>query len=878
MNGKRGGIGRALARLVIGILFVVATGLAGCKASLEPARELPAAAPTLVRQIVFPSGLRVVAERDATSPVVGIFLVVGAGSSKDPVGKEGLAHLVEHLAFRSRPFGRSSLRRLLERAYAADWNAQTTMDATLYSELGPASALEELLRLEGARMLAPVANVTPDAFALELHAVRGELAARNETGFSGDVLASLQRAVFPAGHPYARPSLGTEASLGSIQESDIASFIRAHYQPGNMTLAILGDIDLATIDRTLEGALPAELLHAPSSVHRMPIPAQASEPPAPPAPRLSHAIAPAAHPELWVAWSLPRAVDANVHLARMVADGAGMHFYANEDDIASMSSRLVPGAEASMLVLRVELRRGENLDKTLDRVLEMAKDGGGEDDDVFRRRKELALGQLFEGEDLVRRGKERALTTHFTQSPTTYGNGIDTLVRLEQGAFLGYVRKYLAPERARAVYVPAAPDGGIAAARPIGKYAVGDEDFGPLPIDEARLRELAPGLGASAYRRMSLPNGLDVIIGRHGGLPRVAVHFLLRGGYATAAQPATAYSALVLAFFAHPPSDESEVRPRGQVALDKTYFAFEGPAGRVGPMLAGMGHQVRDAKIDPRVRMALDGRRERESSELIEHRRFMRSLLAATNAHGLWPTDDELATSTHKAAQDWLDAVQVPNNGTLIVIGDMDPTEVERLVRTEFGGWASGSKTASVVPPGSRRGGLQVVASEETSARQSQVRLGCILPLATKASDLPRRDVVARLVEARLAEVVAAKSNALTDVVATAHVLRGGTSYLDVSTAVERDKLATTLAAMKEALRNLAEGPLDVNALAWAKLRAARARTLAYGTNGQVASAVMEVANLGFPLESLDLAARYIAETTAKDVQDDVRACMTEGF
>jgi zinc protease len=57
--------------------------------------------------------------------------VVGAGSSRDPRGKEGLAHLVEHLAFRAEVEPGLPMWRQLDRE-SAEWNAATTHDAAVY--------------------------------------------------------------------------------------------------------------------------------------------------------------------------------------------------------------------------------------------------------------------------------------------------------------------------------------------------------------------------------------------------------------------------------------------------------------------------------------------------------------------------------------------------------------------------------------------------------------------------------------------------------------------------------------------------------------------------------------------------------------------------
>ena len=49
----------------------------------------------------FPSGLRVMFQHDPSQPVVAITAVTDHGASSDPAGREGIAHLVEHLWFRS---------------------------------------------------------------------------------------------------------------------------------------------------------------------------------------------------------------------------------------------------------------------------------------------------------------------------------------------------------------------------------------------------------------------------------------------------------------------------------------------------------------------------------------------------------------------------------------------------------------------------------------------------------------------------------------------------------------------------------------------------------------------------------------------------------
>src|SRR4051812_23242685 len=67
-----------------------------------------------LRDFRLPSGMRIVIEEDRSNDRVVLVSVVGSGSAQDPMGKEGLAHLVEHLTFRARPNGRDRVWNLLE--------------------------------------------------------------------------------------------------------------------------------------------------------------------------------------------------------------------------------------------------------------------------------------------------------------------------------------------------------------------------------------------------------------------------------------------------------------------------------------------------------------------------------------------------------------------------------------------------------------------------------------------------------------------------------------------------------------------------------------------------------------------------------------------
>ena len=854
-----------------------------------------------VRQLTFPSGLRVVAERDARTKIAGLFLVVGAGSSSDPAGKEGLAHYVEHLAFRSRPFGKSSFRRLLERADAAEWDARTSFDATLYHEVGPASALPEMLRLEGARMVAPIANVTPEILAAELDVVRSELRASNESGFSGEMFGALQKAVFPPGHPYAHPVIGTNESLTSIQAGDIRDFVHAHYEPRNMTLAIVGDIDLATIEGVVRDALPPELLRARTFKPRESLAEPAPEPPNPSSRIASRSEASVASPEIWIGWSLPRAFDANIHLAQMMARDFDERLHGvQDDDIASTRTTLVPGKDASMLVCRVVLSRGHHPDKSLERVLDRAHLVWNEETNAsgarlyktaFESRKRWAIANMWlETEDLVAHGTARALTTHFSQNPSTYTRGVEKVMDLEEAPFVAYARKYFARERARAVFFTPAPGGAMNDARPIGAHAIGEEDSLPLRVDEDRLLGLAPPPGVGGYQQFTLPNGLDVIVGRREGAPSVSVALLVRGGWGDAASPAAARAAFTLGRSRDLRADAEDLGElaRGQLGQDKAVYDLDGGAGNVRRMIGILAESVRSRDVDKDDwKDFLDGQlshwRVEEQRPDVAAGRIFRATLFSGHPYARSWTADALESSSPKAAQNWIEATHRPDNSSLVIVGAIDSNEVAKVVRDEFSVWKPRANALSgprAYEPAqmSARSATKVLVTGRHDATQVRIQLGCIFLAARTAADDTRHEVTAKLVEDRLGEILGERVGVMPELRVNAYGLRGGTAYLDLQSALERGKLTLALKGLQEGLRNLGEAPPSDRDLAWAKLRAARARTTAYVTNHDVAYAILRTVNLGYPVASLDGAAKDIAAATAKDVAGDVRACTAGGL
>src|ERR1700733_4284636 len=120
-----------VARLVAGTCLALAGGCAPPPVHVQPKLEM-SDVHFQMNDLRFPSGLRVLLEEDHRSPSVSIVTLVGTGAADDPPGKAGLAHFVEHLAFRTKPDGTTTSRAALARAGAGALNAMTQHDSTIY--------------------------------------------------------------------------------------------------------------------------------------------------------------------------------------------------------------------------------------------------------------------------------------------------------------------------------------------------------------------------------------------------------------------------------------------------------------------------------------------------------------------------------------------------------------------------------------------------------------------------------------------------------------------------------------------------------------------------------------------------------------------------
>jgi predicted Zn-dependent peptidase len=289
-------------RTLVFLLFLTVVAAAQDVASFEKR--------TTVKTL--PNGLTVVILERSEAPVFSFFTHVDAGSVQDPMGKTGLAHMFEHMAFkgtdkigttdylaekvalakvevayanyiaeRDKRIRRDETKlkeleklwkdavaeaqkyvkpnefgEIVEREGGEGMNANTSDDETSYFYSFPSNRLELWAYLESERFLHPVMR----EFYKERDVVIEERRMRTDSNPIGRLFEQFINASFQA-HPYHRPTVGWMSDLNSFSATDAQKFFDEYYIPSNMVIAVVGDVKASETIALIEeyfGRLPTK--------------------------------------------------------------------------------------------------------------------------------------------------------------------------------------------------------------------------------------------------------------------------------------------------------------------------------------------------------------------------------------------------------------------------------------------------------------------------------------------------------------------------------------------------------------------------------------------------------------------------------------------
>jgi zinc protease len=241
---------RKTRRLTFAVLALAAPGLAA-------AAELKDIPYELFR---LKNGLTVIVHEDHSAPIATVNTWYHVGSGRERPGRTGFAHLFEHIMFEgSKNVPEGMFDRWLE-AVGGDNNGSTSNDRTNYYENVPSNAIEVPLFLESDRMGSLLDAMSPAKVDGQRDIVKNERRQSYENRPYGMAELALIEALYPKGHPYSWPVIGSMEDLSAASYEDVVEFFKRWYGPGNAVVSIAGDVTVAEARALAEkwfGDIPA---------------------------------------------------------------------------------------------------------------------------------------------------------------------------------------------------------------------------------------------------------------------------------------------------------------------------------------------------------------------------------------------------------------------------------------------------------------------------------------------------------------------------------------------------------------------------------------------------------------------------------------------
>ncbi len=436
-------------------LLVASTALG---APPVPASPSPSSAATFaLTRTTLPNGLDVVLDVDHRTPVVTVNLWYHVGSKDEAAGRNGFAHLFEHVMFQgSKHVPEDTYFRFLEKAGATSINGTTNSDRTNYFETVPANQLELALWLESDRMGFLLDHADEATFKSQRDVVKNERRQNYENAPYGLSLAATREELFPKEHPYHLLTIGTPEDLDAASLEDVRAFFRRNYVPNNATLVLSGDIEpkkaMALVEKYF-GPIP----RGTAVPRKAPAPVQRD---------VESRIdmeAGVELPRVTISWVTPpffQPGDAELDLVgHVLTGGKTSRLYKRlvyDLQIAQAVNASQQSMElASVFEISATARPGHTTDellKAIDEELVKLRDGGVKDDELARAKTSIVADMTFDVERSSSRANRLNTYAHYVGNPDYFTKDVARTTSATRTSVSDAAKRFL-PEKGRVVTV-----------------------------------------------------------------------------------------------------------------------------------------------------------------------------------------------------------------------------------------------------------------------------------------------------------------------------------------------------------------------------------------------------------------------------------------
>ncbi len=724
-------------RAALALSTLVALAPRGLAQSPVPAAGADAAPRIVFEKYTLGNGLQVILHVDRKLPIVHVNQWFHVGSKNERVGRTGFAHLFEHLMFQGSGNAKEDYFTYVETLGAnlqeGGVNGTTNQDRTNYFATVPSANLEALLWVESDRLATLTEAMTKEKLDNQRDVVKNERRQGLENTPYGRWYKLVLENLYPAGHPYSWPTIGSHEDLTAASLEDVTEFFKTYYTPNNLSLVIAGDFDPVEAKRLVEkyfGPIPPG---PPLDRPRLDIPTLNGE-------KIVEASDRVSQDRVYMVWPTPQGFapgDADLDLASLIlADGlsarlnkalvydrplcTAVQAFQNSSEIASWFA-VIATARPGVALTEIETVVSEELAKlarTGPTPAELAR---------AKTKQEFAFVTALEGIGGFG-GKSDRLNQYnvLLGDPGKLEWDMDRYRNATVASVKQAVARYLDTKNRLLVRFRVEKSGRASEAA---------LDRSKVPASGVDKPFEAPKVETT-----KLPNGMDLFVVQRPELPKVAITFVTRAG--AEADPAGKAGLAQLTVKQLDMGTPTRKALEIEDALGDLGVAITGAAGResarvsfeslkrnLDPAMAIVSDVIRNAgypasEFDREKKRHLDTLAQQEKNANAVGAR-VRSILAFGPDHPYGRPVQGLPSTIEKLAREDLAKFHAdywkPGSSALVVSGDVTLAEATALATKYFGSWSGGAAPAVAVAPPSPAPAGKVYVVDRQDAAQTYV-------------------------------------------------------------------------------------------------------------------------------------------------------------
>ncbi len=642
-------------------------------ASIDTPRSTP-------KTLVLANGLQVVWEEDHRQPLVAIEVRIKGGLRAE--GRflgTGITHAIEHMLFKGTPSRVAGTIEQEVRRYGGTINAYTSLDTTGITLFVEGRFLQQALAL-----LADIlqnAQFDPVEFEKERAVIISEIQMNQDDPDRRILHLFWNRHLME--HPYRYPILGYRELLQRLSVNDLAEFYHVQYQPQNLVISCVGDLDGNALSDWMKSTFES---WPRANVDPMQV-LVANEPPAVSTKEVVEEL-PVQTAYVILGWSSTRLANPDLYamdvLASILGKGSSSRFY----ETVVRKTRLAHGISAWNYtpydpgIFAVQLQTDpDKVDAALDAVLKIIEDvkqNGVTPDELQKAKRQVVTDYWLGLQTVESKAADLASSLALTGNPLFSRHYVDGIQQVSQEQVQDVALRYCTATRwTKAVIHP--PTARV-------EQSVVSQVQGGLPVT-----------------RTQLANGAVVLVGSDRTLPLATIVVAFKGGLRVETGAEQGLSHLVAQMLTQGTTNQSALEIAKRIeSLGGILDVFSGRDGfgLTMQLLAedfdeglSLMHELLSESIFPEQEMEIQRQliakqlQVQEDEIFVVGGKLLRQTLFNSHPYRFDPLGDLQTIRALTRAQCMAFAKRwvVPSNMVLGVFGDVDGTHVNQRVAELFG-------------------------------------------------------------------------------------------------------------------------------------------------------------------------------------------------